>query len=309
MMTNIFILLMVVLLLAAGLFLLFGVRFTDMFLLFYRPFREKEIQRRKVERITGKKIGFIREQNIQVEQMLIASGNGEQIIQYNMASVIMAAAGFLIGIACNSIPLAIVLPIGLALIPLMVVQSRTSEHGRQLGIALESALSSVTNAYIRSGDFLGAVKESLMILPEPVRGVFQQYVVEVETINPSQIVALRSMRNKIKNQMWHEWCSIVIQCQSNNALRVTLLGVVERLSVIRQFQAEMDTKVKDTTKEYVFIVCAIMICVPLFGLMLPGFWDAITQTLVGQITLAGVLFTVLGTFLWVIKLNKPVTFE
>lgn len=309
MLTNIFILLIVVLLSDAGLFLLLGVRFTDMFMFLYKPFRAKEIQRRKVEKITGKKIGFIREQTIQVEQMLITSGNGEQILQFNMASVIMAVIGFLIGLACSSIPLAIVLTIGLALIPLMVVQSRTSEHGKQLGIALESALSSITNAYIRSGDFLGAVKESLSILPEPVRSVFQQYVVEVETINPSQTVALRNMRHKIKNHIWHEWCSIVIQCQSNNTLRVALLGVVERLSVVRQFQVEIDTKVKDTTKEYIFMVCAILICVPLFGLMMPGFWEAITQTLIGQITLAGVLFTVLGTFLWVIKLNKPVTFD
>jgi tight adherence protein B len=306
---SLFILLLVILLATAGLFLLFGLRFRDVFFLFYRPFREHEIQRRKVERITGKKAGFIRAQILQSEQMLNDAGNGEQLIQYSMASVLLAIGGFMAGLATGIILVAIVLPVGLALIPLMVIQQRTATHGKLLNIALESGLTTLTNHYIQSGDFLGSIRDCLIYLPKPVDGLFKRCLIEVETVNPSVTVALRNMQIKVKNKMWREWCNIVIQCQANNQLRYTLLGVVERLSEVRQINEELDTLIKESVREYIMIVVSILLCVPILGFALPSFWEGLTETLLGQVTFSAVILIIFISLLWVIKLSKPVTVE
>jgi uncharacterized protein YigA (DUF484 family) len=131
----------------------------------------------------------------------------------------------------------------------------------------------------------------------------------VETVNPSVTVALRNMQIKVKNKMWREWCNIVIQCQANNQLRYTLLGVVERLSEVRQINEELDTLIKESVREYIMIVVSILLCVPILGFALPSFWEGLTETLLGQVTFSAVILIIFISLLWVIKLSKPVTVE
>ncbi len=238
-------------------------------------------------------------------EMLAAAGRGEQTGTYRWMSAILAALGLAVGLAMNNIPAAIVLVVGLGSSPLIIIRVRTGDYLRSLYEKLESAMGTVTNSYVSSGDLIGAVEKNLHLLPAPVEGVFNQFYAETQLIDSDVVKALQKMRDRINNRYWRDWCDILMQCQRDRQLRFALPGIVSRLGEMRRVQMETDTALRKQTSDYVIIVLIVLGSIPLMGAMMPDWYSMLTTTVVGQITLAVVLAAVFATSVWVSRLYRP----
>jgi Flp pilus assembly protein TadB len=238
--------------------------------------------------------------------MLEQSGMDDKRIGYAWASVILAALGLLVGIWLDNPLAAIVLAAGLAALPLIVIFFRTGEYTRALTEKLETTMSILTNTYIQTGDFIGAVESNIQLLPAPLDGIFRRYLTETRLIDSSQERALSNLRDQINNRHWRDWCSILIQCTHDRQLRFALPGIVERLGETRRIQMEVDTAFQKHFSDYILTVIIVLGSIPLMGMMMPQWYDALMHTLPGKIMLAVVLAAALATGIWVSRINRPI---
>lgn len=294
------------LLMIAGLFLLTGIRPSDVTSKLSKPFIRNTEKKNRIRRITGKPQSRLVATIDSAKDMLLTANMGEQIGTYKWAVVILAVFGFLLGLALSNLPAALVLAAGLGSSPLIVIRIRTADYLRSLHEKLESAMSTVTNSYISSGDLIGAVESSLHLLPAPLEYVFQQFYTETQLIDSDVVKALRRMRERIDNRYWRDWCDVLMQCQRDRQLRYALPGIVSRLGEMRRVQMETDTTIRKQMGDYIITVMIVLGAIPLMGAMMPDWYTMLMTTPTGKITLAVILAAVLSTSVWVARLYRPV---
>jgi tight adherence protein B len=294
------------LLIIAGLFILLNIHPKDAFTPLLKPFRRRREKTQRIRHITGKSKGRIAGAVDNAKEMLSAAGMSGKISAYRWAAMIMAVIGLLIGLALDNMLAALVLAVGMGCSPLIVIRIRTGDYIRNLNEKLESAMSTVTNSYISSGDLIGAVESSLHLLPSPVDNIFRQFYSETQLIDSDVVKALRHMRERIDNRYWRDWCDVLVQCQRDRQMRFALSGIVTRLGEMRRVQIEVDTTIRKQMSDYIITVMIVLGAIPLMGGMMPGWYTMLTTTLAGKITLAVVLAAILATSIWVAQLYRPV---
>lgn len=291
-----------VLLITAGLFLLFKIRMSEI----AKPFHHLREKKKRIRRITGKPKGKLEATLDSAKEMLTAAGMSGQVTSYRWAAILLALLGLLIGLALDNVLAAMVLAAGLGCSPLIVIRIRTGDYIRSLDEKLENAMGTITNSYAASGDLIGAVQSSLHLLPSPLDGVFRQFYAETQLIDSDVIKAIHRLRDRIDNRYWRDWCDVLIQCQRDRQLRYALPGIVGRLGEMRRVQMETDTVMRKQLGDYIVTVMIVLGAIPLMGAMMPDWYSMLTTTLAGKITLAVVLAAVLATAVWVAQLYRPV---
>lgn len=294
------------LLFIAGFFILLNIHPKDAFAPLLKPFQKRRDRIERVWRITGKRKSRIAGTLDNAKEMLFAAGMSGKIYAYRWTALIMAAIGLLIGLALNNILAAMVLVVGMGCAPLIVIRIRTGDYIRSLNEKLESAMSTVTNSYISSGDLIGAVENSLHLLPSPVDNIFRQFYSETQFIDSDVIKALHHIREKIDNRYWRDWCDVLAQCQRDRQMRFALSGIVTRLGEMRRVQMEVDTNIRKQISDYIITALIVLGAIPLMGSMIPDCYTMLTTTPVGKITLAVVLAAILATAIWVAQLYRQV---
>ncbi len=294
------------LLITVGLFYLFKVRPSDIVGRLAIPFKRQRKKQEQIRRITGKSKGKLAATADNAKEMLLAAGMGGQIASYRWAAVILVLLGLLTGLALNNIFAALVLAAGMGCSPLIVIRIRTGDYIRSLNEKLESAMGTITNSYVASGDLIRAVQSSLHLLPAPLDGVFRQFYAETQLVDSDVAKALHRLRERINNRYWHDWCDVLVQCQRDRQLRYALSGIVVRLGEMRRVQMETDTTIRKQLSDYMVTVMIVLGAIPLMGTMMPDWYSMLTTTLAGKITLAVVLAAVLATAIWVARLYRPV---
>lgn len=293
------------LLISAGLCLIFKVHPSDMTGLFARPLQRHREKKKRIRRITGKPKGKLEATTDSAKEMLTAAGMSGQITSYRWMAVMLALLGLLIGLALGNVLAGLVLAVGLGFSPLIVIRIRTGDYIRSLNEKLESAMGTVTNNYVASGDLIGAVQSSLHLLPIPLDGVFRRFYAETQLVDSDVVKALYRLRERIDNRYWQDWCDMLVQCQRDRQLRYALPGIVGRQGEIRRIQMETDTAIRKQLGDYIVTVMIILGAIPLMGAMMPDWYNMLTTTLAGKITLAIVLAAVLATAVWVAQLYRP----
>lgn len=286
------------LLVTAGLFLCLGIRAADM------P-EKKKSRHRRIRFLSGKPPGRIEQMASEAEQMLTAAGMQAQLGTYKRLALVLGMAGLLIGAAIGNLLTAAVLAVGLAAMPLLIIRIRTGDYLRGLYESLESGMGTVTNAYVASGDLIGAIEDSLRLIPAPVDEVFRKFLSQIRLVDASVPRALQAMKGQIGNRYWQEWVNTLIQCQGDRTLRYALPGIVERLGAMRRIRMEADTLLQKQIGDYVVTVFLLLGSIPVMAFMMPDWYEMLVHTIAGQITLAVVLGAVFATALWIGRLYHP----
>lgn len=286
------------LLITAGLFLCLNIQSGD-------PSEKKKSRRKRIRFLSGKPPGKLERLTNEAEQMLMAAGMKTRLQTYQRLALALGVAGLLVGATIGNVLAAAVLCIGLAAMPLLIIRIRTGDYQRSLYESLESGMGIITSAYVSSGDLIRAVEDNLRLIPAPVDGVLRQFLSRVQLVDASVPKALEAMKGQIDNRYWTDWVNTLIQCQHDKTLRYALPGIAERLGAMRRIRMETDTLLQKQISDYVVTVFLLLASIPVMAWMMPDWYEMLTQTVAGQITLAVVLAAVFATALWVGRLYHP----
>jgi len=289
-----------------GLFLIFHVDPVEFLSLLTKPLQKRRAKKERINRITGKPPSKFKQMINNSREMLDSANMGSDIRHYQLGALLLSVAGVLIGTAVDNIMAAVVLALGLPVIPVIYIQLKTGVYIRNLNESIETALSVVTSAYVQSGDLIDAVKSSLKAIPSPMDDIFRKFLVDVEMIDSNVVQALYNMSNRVDNRHFKEWCAAARHSQSDREIRYTMPGIVERLSEYRQVQMETDTAMRRMYADYGLMVVIILSTIPVMAMIMPAWFDALMNTLAGKITLSIVLLAIFLCTFGVVQSNKPI---
>ena len=144
---------------------------------------------------------------------MAASGRTDKFPLVCFTSMLCFALGACIAIAAGNAFLVPVLAVGLMLTPFWYVKLTAGSFKKDVAAELETALSVITTAYLRTENFQQAVEENVRYLHPPVQEVFQHFLMRIKHIDPDMDAALTALKAAIDNEVWREWCDAVMACQ------------------------------------------------------------------------------------------------
>ena len=126
-----------------------------------------------------------------------------------------------------------VLAAGMMFLPFWYIKLTAGHYRKAVTAELETALSIITTAYLRSEDLQTAVEENINYLNPPVQGVFRSFLTRIKHIDPDMNAALAELKSAIDNEVWREWCEALSACQYDHSMKSTLNPIVAKLSDMR----------------------------------------------------------------------------
>ena len=169
------------------------VEFTDsLFAFLLRP--KKGIRDKLKESSGRKKPGIFRREIGEAQAVLEMTGRGSHFSIVCAVSLGLFCLGGSLAILLGNFFLAPVLAVGFLFLPFWYVKLTASHYKRDVSAELETALSVITTAYLRTEDIVTAVEENITYLNPPVSKVFEHFLMQIRLVNPDVEAAIHTMR-------------------------------------------------------------------------------------------------------------------
>ncbi len=188
---------------------------------------------------------------------------------------LLSAIGFFIGLVIGAMlenrAASIVIALGLAYTPFLVIRYLSYNNQYELNSALKSALSNIRGTYLNNDNYIFAIKDNLLSMRNPVKEVYEELINEVENFNVPIVQAIKNSRGKINNDIWKEWCDTTIICQDNKDFRGALTPITNKLADVQltneEFRMDMSTPLKNT-----IIIDTVLILMPVLFYFIAHDW-------------------------------------
>ena len=216
------------------------------------------------------------------------------------------ALGLVLAIIIDNFWLAPTLIIGLGAAPILYLGSSVDYHEKI--IREETALSIITNSYIRTEDIVVAVQESIDFIKPPLRYVFDRFLQDAVVMPSTKEIIIR-LRDRLPDQVFYEWCTTLLQCQDDRTLKENLNPVVTKLTDIRLINTQVAAIIASAKTEYWMMVGFMIVSIPLLAVLSPGSIDIILYSPIGKFLVGVVAAIVLFTFFRMRKATRTVDFD
>lgn len=256
-----------------------------------------------------KKPFLLRREIMEARDILALTGHENRFALLCALSLFMSAVGASVAILLGNGFLVPVLSVGSMLLPFWYVKMTASHYKKNVAAELETALSIITTAYLRNEDILTAVEENINYLNPPVKNVFAGFLNRMKLVSPDIDAALKDMKPKINNEVFHEWCDAIAACQYDRSLKTTLTSIVAKLSDIRIVNAELDYLIVEPRKEFIIMVLMVAGSIPVMYLLNKGWYDTLMYTIVGQLILTVCAAAIFISTAFVLKLTRPIEYR
>ena len=294
-----------------GAFLIFRISPMDFTLGVFRRLTAgpKSIRDEINETTHRKKPGLFRREMSEAQTVLQATGKEDRFPILCAASLLFFAVGAGIAIVLNNFLLVPVLAMGMMFLPFWYIKLTAGHYKKDIAAELETALSIITTAYLRSEDLQTAVEENINYLNPPVQGVFRSFLTRIKHIDPDMDAALTDLKAAIDNEVWREWCDAVMACQADRSLTSILTPIVSKLSDMRVVNAELENLVFGPRKEFITMAILVLINIPLVRFINKDWYHTLVATIPGQMVIAVCLAAVFVSFAFVVKLTQPIEYR
>ena len=244
-----------------------------------------------------------------IQEELTATGKSGQFTLLCTLSLALLVGGGLMAVLMNNLLLVPIFGVALAMIPFLYAKSTISYYDRHIESELETALSIITASYVRNDDIVAAISENIIYIKPPVRDIFKAFIGEATAISSDMKAAIINLKSKINNEIFHEWCDILIACQDDRTLKNTLLPVVNKLTDVRIVNNDLKTMLYEPRKEYYSMVALVVGNIPLLYMLNKDWFASLMDTLPGKVVLAVTGAVMLITALLMMKYTKPIEYR
>ena len=224
-------------------------------------------------------------------------------------SALLMVAGCVIAIAIDNVFLIPVLAVAFAILPFAYLHKAIAIYEERVKTELESALSLITSSYIRSENLVAAVEDSIPNLHPPLKSVFESFLTEATVISPDIRQAIYHMKDKVKNDIFKEWCDALIACQNDRVLIDILHPITKKLNEERVVNNSLRTMLSEARREYWMMVMLVLANIPLLYCINKSWYDSLMHTTFGKIVLAISGVVIIITAIRMNKLTKPIEYK
>lgn len=243
------------------------------------------------------------------EKVLQDTNQTNKLSAFTMASMILFIIGLVMAAALDNVFLIPVLAVSFSLLPFLYVLYSANKYRKELVEVLETALSTVTNSYIRSENLLQAIKENLYYMNSPAKEVFSRFVYRVEFIDPDIVGALEDMKSEIDNSIFQEWVEAMILCQNDRNLKTTLHPIVTKISKVKDVTTALELELYKPIRSYITMVAFLGGVLVAICFMNSDWAHYLLDTNLGKLALAITALVTIVTLARVIQLIRPIEYK
>ena len=243
-----------------------------------------------------------------IKNALIATHSENKFSLLISVSLIGICAGFLLAALLQNLLLipifsgiCVILPYAYVTFPKGVKFYETEE--------LETALSIITTNYVSNDDIIYAVEQSIDYINPPVQQAFRKFLTQTKLINSNVKLAIEQLKGEINNEIFHEWCDSLIECQDNVTLKKTLQPITTKLSNVRIINAELRNMLMSPRREHVMMVFILLANYPILYFLNSDWFKVLTDTFVGQMVNSIVAIVVIVTVILAYKYTQPIQYK
>lgn len=237
-----------------------------------------------------------------------ATGKGRYFPFLIAASGLFVLLGVAIAAWLKNWFLAPTLVVALGMLPITYASGVIRDYEKSIHDEMETALSVITNAYLRMDDITAAIKETISYVKPPMRQLFEKYLVDV-AVNPAKKEALYRLRGRLDDQVWFEWVTTLIQCQDDRSLRENLQPIVAKMTDVRLVNDQVRGAIASARSEYFIIVAFLFANYPMMYSMNPDGFQILVNTTAGKAITGIVAAVVLVTYFIMRRITRPATFN
>ncbi len=256
-----------------------------------------------------KKDNFLVREIREVHSILKITGRGHQFPFLCATSLFCFFLGGSLALLMANWFLVPVLALGFMFLPFWYVKLTQTHFKRDLSDQLETGLSVITSAYLRTENIVTAVEENILYLNQPVLGVFKGFLHQTKMVDPDVTKALRDIHDSLENSVYQEWIDALILCQQDRNLKSTLSPIVSKLSDMRVVNAELDLLITAPRQEYMTMVVLLLSNIPLLFFLNYNWYHTLMFTFLGKIILAVCGSIIFLSAARVIKVTKPIEYR
>ena len=256
-----------------------------------------------------KKKSLIRREIDDTRNILKMTGREQKFPAICAMSMLLFVSGAAAASMMGNLFLVPVLAVGMMFIPFWYIKLTQNHYKKAIAAELETALSIVTTAYLRSEDIQTAVEENLGYFNPPVFSVFRDFLSRIRLVDPDVTAALRDMKMKIENEVFREWCDALIACRHDRGLKTILTPIVAKLSDMRIVNSELENLITEPRKEFIIMQILLVGNIPLMWFLNKNWYETLMHTLIGQIILAVCGAVLFITTAFVLKLTQPIEYR
>ena len=244
-----------------------------------------------------------------IRDALNTTGKGNQFAIVAATSLFLMIVGCVLAIAIDNVFLIPVFALALALIPFGYAKRTIKYYEEHIQDELETTLSIITTSYMRNDDIVTAVRENIDYLKPPVKDIFAGFIAENTLISANVKQAIKHLKEKINNNIFHEWCDTLIACQDDRTLKETLMPIVAKLTDVRLANGEIKSILVAAKTEYYMMAGMVVANIPLLYILNKDWYNALMFTPLGKIILAVCGMAILITYIFMTKYTNPIEYR
>ena len=290
-----------------GAFKLLDFRFSDLFKDYIN--KPRSIKSQIDEATSRKKKRFVLRQIEEISEIMRLTGREDKIPVIFIACGVSAIVGVVVASLFHNAFMIPVLGVGMLFLPVWYIRLTASHFKKDISEELETALSIISTAYIRNEDIVTAVEENISYLNPPIKNVFADFLVQLKLIDSDVVKAIENLKTKVDNDVFHEWCDALIQCQSDRSLKSTLTPIVTKLSDIRVVNSELELLLAEPRKEFIIMAMLVVANIPLMYFLNQDWYAVLMHSTIGKLVLAVDFAAIFICAAFVVKLTRPIEFR
>lgn len=244
-----------------------------------------------------------------ITNALIATHSENKFALLISAAIIGGVVGVLFGALFSNILISVILIAAAFVIPYIYVKLLLSNYKKHISEELETALSIITTNYISNGDIISAVQQSIDHINPPVQHAFKKFLGMTTLVSSNVKMAIEMLKEEIDNEIFHEWCDTLIECQDNSTQKFSLQPLAAKLSDIRIVNAELKNDLMQPRKEVFTMIGLVLANYPLIFFLNADWFDVLLNTIQGQIVNCVVAITIIIVIALTYKYTQPIEYK
>lgn len=257
---------------------------------------------------TGKKKKRLGDRLVYTQEALKVMGKESKFAMIVCASLILFVSGAVVAVVIDNIFLVPTFAAFFAIIPFIYVRNSMAHYEKHINEELESTLSTITTSYVRNSDIIRAVQENIDNIHPPLKEHFSAFLGDAAFVSNTK-QALRNLREKVDNAIFHEWCDALMQCQDDSTLKDTLQPIITKLNDLRTVNSELSSMMSSVRMEYYTMVGMVIGNIPLLYVLNKEWFHTLIYETSGKITLGICGMVIFITYLFMLKFTKPVEYK
>lgn len=166
-----------------------------------------------------------------------------------LTSFLLIFIGAFTGITIGNVWLSVVFGVILASVPFFFIRSQYVDYKELLLDEMETGLSVITSSIERTENIAQAFRENLPNIEKPLHNIFAQFLYSIEH-NIDIDVAVDTMKGKVTNPIFCDWCDALKNVSKNRTLKYSLRPIVYRIGDVKIATAEATTILYEANSEF-----------------------------------------------------------